>query len=88
MRLSWTPVSGATGYDVVFGNLQYLASAGSWFEGCLADDTPALSVSVNPDNLAENLFLLVRAVFGATNGTYDEGGNQVGPRDPHLYDCP
>jgi agmatine/peptidylarginine deiminase len=48
-RLSWTGLAGATGYDVVKGDLDSLRETGGDFtaavEGCLADDYPNLALS-------------------------------------------
>lgn len=97
-QLSWTAPLGATGYDVVQGDLVTLRSSEGDFSqattGCLADnsldttltdsDTPAPGVG---------LWLLVRPANCGAPGTYDSGGAmQVGLRDAEINasgnDCP
>lgn len=83
--LSWTAIPGATGYDVVEGNLDDLHE-GALFGSCLADNTGGTSI---PFVLTQtgSFWQLVREVYPSTTGTYDEGGGQSGSRDT-LNACP
>ena len=86
-HLSWSAVQGATGYDAVGGDLDYLHQTGILDGGCLANNTGAQDVSLDILSTSYQAFFLVRAVMASSNGTYDEGGGQVGSRDG-LTVCP
>jgi hypothetical protein len=88
--LSWTPLAGATGYDVVRGDLGTLRSGGGDFaaatQACLANNTGATSLTVmDTAPVGGGLFYLVRGVNCGGAGTYDEGtASQVGSRDAGI----
>jgi len=97
MRLWWTTVGGATGYDVVRGDLDRLAITGGDFsnplvtQACLANNQ-ASTFLLNGDvpTVGAGTWYLVRSQPG---GTYDSGDpSQVGSRDAEIAasgnDCP
>jgi hypothetical protein len=90
MGLSWDPLDGADGYDVVRGDLTRLRnSAGDWslaVDACVADDTTATSEPlVGTPAPGEGWWVLVRAVRAGTPTSWDTaGGTQVGTRDDGL----
>jgi hypothetical protein len=86
--LYWSPVTDATGYDVVYGWLHILRGPpGGDFtaaaQGCIGEnviDTQA--VHLEPPPLDIGFWYLVRPVNCGGTGTYDSGGSgQVAPRD-------
>ncbi len=85
--LSWTAVDGATGYDVVEGDLQALVGSGGAFDAavdqCLADDSAATSIPHTGVPVAgQGIWFVVRGVSGATDMTYDcPGPSLIGSRD-------
>jgi len=86
VRLSWSALSGTTGYDVVRGDLDLLAS-GAGLEtstlDCVADDLQQAATLVPPE--AGNRWFLVRGVACAGPGSYDSGGaGQTSSRDPAI----
>lgn len=92
--LSWAPVAGSTGYDVVRGSLTALASdAGDFSRStdlCLADNSAAAGVR---DHLlpaeGEGFWYLVRPTNCGGAGSYDGGGNrQAALRDPGIAVSP
>jgi N-acetylneuraminic acid mutarotase len=96
--LSWSPVSQATGYDLVRGDLATLNGSGGDFASatgdCLANDLSdtTLSLSVGPSP-GQGFWYLVRSMNCGGNGTYDSGGpGQVGSRDAGIdasaFSCP
>ena len=92
--LSWTPVPGAGGYDVVQGDLQMLRDgAGDYagaLGGCVVDDhgETTLPYTIDPAN-GVGSWLLVRGVAGSTTMTYDTlTDSQVGGRDPGIESAP
>jgi hypothetical protein len=94
MVLDWPAVSGATGYDVVRGNLAQLRSTGGDFtqavDACLGDNQSATSES-DPavPRSGDGFFYLVRPVNCGGTGTYDSGGHQqIGKRDSEIDASP
>jgi hypothetical protein len=88
-ELSWTAAPGATGYDVVQGDLQALRDGGDFstaVDGCLADDTVGNTLPYADDPLpGSGLWVLVRGVGGSVNMTYDcLEGSLVTSRDPGI----
>ena len=73
--LAWSAQSGATGYDIVVGDLGLLLGSGGDFSvattGCLANDhsTTSLAYTDDPDP-GEGVWLLTRAVNCGGNGSY------------------
>jgi hypothetical protein len=88
--LSWSAVPGASGYDVVRGDLGALRVSGGDFslatEACLGDDLPATTLDFPTDPPAgAGFWFLVRGVGSAGAMTYQSlDGNQVGLRDPGI----
>jgi hypothetical protein len=86
IRLSWTTPAGATGYDLVLGDLILLQAGGDFGLAtleCIRDDYPANRITVPGwvDPGAGEWFL-VRAVNCGAEASYDAwGGSQVGSRD-------
>lgn len=92
--MSWAPVTGATGYDVVRGALStLLAGAGNF--------TSATDVCVGPHVSGTSLanshvptagdadWLLIRGYNPCGVGTYDDGApSQVGSRDAGIAASP
>jgi hypothetical protein len=96
-HLSWTPVAGATAYDLIAGDLGALrASAGSFslaVLGCLEENTGTTESFSPPDPIlpGEGRFYLVRDVRGQVtdpvrpHGTYSDASPwQVGLRDEEI----
>ena len=74
--LSWTPVEGATGYDVAAGNLIGLAEGGmsAATTGCVADDAPPSSILIGTvPPLGTGFWYLVRGVNCGGPGSYGAG---------------
>ena len=97
-QLSWTAPAGATGYDVVKGDLSTLRSSGGDFSlatgECLADNRTSTSLT-DSDTPAPGggLWFLVRPANCGGPGSYDSGGAmQVGLRDAEIdasgNECP
>jgi N-acetylneuraminic acid mutarotase len=89
--LSWAPLSDATGYDAVKGNLGPLRNSNGNFttatKACIANDVAAATVSdgeVPPPT--GGLWFVVRSVNACSGaGTYDEpGSSQQGSRDAEI----
>ena len=92
--VSWTGVAGASGYDVVRGDLAALRAGqgnfGAAAQACVANDQPQTSVRVEElPALGGGIWILGRPVTPAGPGTYDNGGpGQIGSRDPSLQSAP
>ena len=88
--LSWTTADGATGYDVVQGDLHALLGTGGAFDtavdGCLVDDSIATALPHTDDPAAgQGMWFVVRGVSGSTNMTYDCAGSSLaGSRDAGI----
>ena len=93
-HLSWPALSGATGYDVVRGNLVALRSSGGNFawatETCLADNQAPTGLDDFPTPaLGTGFFFLVRGTTCSGSGTYDTTSpKQVGSRDAEVNAAP
>lgn len=85
VSLAWTAIPDAVAYDAVEGDLATVNGGDFDVTECLANDTP--SVSVMTFDPASPRWFLIRGVYASSNGTYDEGGSQVGSRDP-VVSCP
>ena len=96
--LSWDAVPGASGYDVLRGDLILLHDSGGDFsvatEVCLINNQTATSwgIPANPGP-GEGHWFLIRKLEGSLNGTYDSGASsQIGSRDDEIdasgNDCP
>ena len=94
--LVWTGVQGATGYDVIAGDLQQLHVSGGDFAastiGCVVSDSPYLAVVASGAVPPGGAWYLVRAVNTCSgNGSYDDG-TQQGSRDAEIgssvHACP
>ena len=87
--LSWGTIAGASGYDLVRGDLRTLVEGGGAFataiQACLADNTAALGmVESGTPASGEGFFYILRGV-NCTGGSWDEGGSgQAAPRGPSL----
>jgi len=88
--LGWGGISGATGYDVVRGDLALLRSSGGDFKvavlACLGNDQASTSESdlITPA-VGGGFFYEVRAENCGGAGTYDSGGHgQQGSRDAEI----
>jgi hypothetical protein len=88
-RLRWDPVESAV-YDVVSGALAVLASSGDYasaVDACEASDLDATEL-IPPERPLPR-FYLVRAVVGASPGSYDADGPVPTPeRDPGIAGSP
>ena len=89
-ELSWTGLSGATGFDIVEGSLGALRSSGGDFssatDACLSSHNTAGSLlrSGTPAP-GEGFWYLVRGENCGGNGTHDSAGpQQVGVRDAEM----
>lgn len=89
VRLSWTAPPGATGYDVILGDLSALRISGD-FEaattGCIGNHRPVTTMlDTTPLGPGGAVWFLVRAVNCGGNGSYDTGeASQVGLRDDPI----
>ena len=97
-ELAWVAVAGATGYDIVAGDLSALRSSRGDYsvamEDCLANNrtSTTLTVSAIPP-AGQGFWFLVRSENCGGRGTCDSGGaRQVGLRDAEIgasgNDCP
>lgn len=95
--ISWTPLTNATAYDVVRGNLDVLRSTGSFAlatDLCIANDTTQLSVPYSANPAPGSAFWFVaRGIDCSGPSTYDSGApSQVGSRDAGIqasaFACP
>lgn len=98
--LTWSDESsgGATGYDVVYGDLRILRDPGGGFvpgtTWCLDDNLASLAMIHDElPTVDEGFWYLVRGVNCAHAGTYDTGEpSQFAPRDEDIAasgnDCP
>ncbi len=90
VALGWAPVEGATGYDVVHGDLAALRAGGGDFAaavlGCVADNvvgSGAADAEVPPPGAG--FWYLVRGASCSGAGTYDTlAASQVVPRDEGI----
>jgi hypothetical protein len=84
--LSWNPVAGATGYDVVRGTLSTLRSVGftTAVDTCAANDAASTSITSShvPDE-GETDWFLIRASSACGVGSYDDG-TEIAPRDSAI----
>ena len=96
--VTWDPVPGATGYDVVRGDLRTLRETGGNFflatDSCILAGLPLTSVSQGlPPLPGEGTWYLTRKRDAIGKGTYDSGSSfQVDLRDDEIAgsgdDCP
>jgi hypothetical protein len=88
--LRWSPVSQATGYDLVRGDLSILHRTAGDFasatEACLANDLSETFFALSVDPSSDSSFwYLVRPINCGGDGVYDSGGpGQVGSRDAGI----
>jgi hypothetical protein len=91
VQLTWSPISGATSFDVVRGGLNALRGSGGNFTTALDECTGnnvigfSLSASGSPA-VGDGFFFLVRGtVTTCAAGTYDSGAvAQAGSRDAEI----
>jgi hypothetical protein len=88
IALSWNVLAGATGYDVVAGDLATLASSGGDYSlatnTCLANNRTATSVT-DSTTPGQDVWFLVRGENCGGAGVYESGGAaQVGLRDIEI----
>ncbi|HKB08076.1 MAG TPA: MopE-related protein [Candidatus Polarisedimenticolia bacterium] len=96
--LGWSPLSDASAYDVVRGDLGLLHSTGGDFraaiQACLANNLTQTALVLSGTPAAGSGFVyLVRGVNCGGGGTYDSGSpSQVGSRDAEIglsiFRCP
>jgi hypothetical protein len=88
--LSWTSVSGATGYDVTRGSLVTLRSTLGNFTtattNCLGNDVAATTVNdLQSPAVGQGFWYVLRAVSCGGGASYDSGSpKQVGSRDAEI----
>jgi len=93
-RLTWDSTQGATGYDIVRGDLAAVRARGGEFgaatAACLGNDWTASAVDFGMAPQPGNaLWLLVREVDGSVADTWDEGdAYQITSRDPGINSSP
>jgi hypothetical protein len=93
IALSWTPLAGATRYDVVRGSLAVLRATGGNYtsatEECVSDNLPGTSQTFGGDpGVGDAHWFLVRGVSCGGAGTFDSGGaGQLGDRDQEIADA-
>jgi hypothetical protein len=88
-QLAWTSLTGAGWYDVVRGDLVALRNSGGNFttatQSCVNNNLMATSAAVSTAlGVGKGIWFLVRGEDCKGNGTYDEGGAQVGSRDAEI----
>ena len=97
LLLSWSLATGATGSDIVSGDLATLKSSGGNFgaaTGQCVDDNRTTTSLLDSGGLSpgQGIWFLVRGQNCGGNGTYDSGASQVGLRDAEVAgsgnDCP
>ena len=90
--LSWESIAGASGYDLVRGDVRTLVESGGSFASaiaaCLANNTASLGMveSTTPPP-GEAIFYILRGV-NCGGGTWDEGPGQGAPRGPSFAIAP
>lgn len=90
--LEWDPVTGASSYDVVKGDLGLLRSSAGDFTTsiltCLEDNSLDASSKddLNPSS-GQGFYYLTRSFGCGQNGTYDDG-TEAGPRDAEVGASP
>jgi hypothetical protein len=87
--LSWDPVAGADGYDVVRGNLATLRATGDFgdaTDACAASDLAATSFTeTHVPAAGDGDWFLVRGISACDHGTFDDGStSQVVLRDAPI----
>ena len=97
-QLFWGPIIGATGYDVVQGDLATLRNSGGDFalatSNCLSSHRTTTSTTDSTTSVpGQGSWFLVRAENCGGKGSYDSGApRQVGLRDSEIAasanDCP
>ncbi|MCP3981471.1 MAG: discoidin domain-containing protein [bacterium] len=97
-ELSWGSIAGATGYDIVEGDLTTLRSSGGDFsqatDVCLSNHRTTRSLShADTPTSGEGIWYLVRGENCAGKGSHDsDGAGQDGLRDAEITasgdDCP
>jgi glucose/arabinose dehydrogenase len=93
VHLAWNAVAGASGYDLLRGDLSTLVTSqgdfGQAVNACLANDTTALTGNdADTPPLGDAFFYILRAV-NCGGGTWDEGGaGQAAPRGPSIATSP
>src|SRR4029079_2266557 len=92
--VSWSTVSGATGYDAGRGSLRLLTQSGGDFatatEACLGTGLsgPSLPLGTAPA-AGDGWWVLVRAVGCGGAGSFNDApASQVGTRDPGIASSP
>src|SRR5262249_6367207 len=89
-HLSWSPVDGATGYDLVRGSLSLLRTTNGDFSqattDCLENDLTATTRDdADLPSADDGFWYLVRATTCGGHATYDSGAaSQVGSRDAGI----
>jgi N-acetylneuraminic acid mutarotase len=90
--VSWSPVAGATLYDLVWGSMSLLQESGGDYSfsttGCAGADIASTQIEFTPTpDLGEVFWLVARPQNGAGVGTYDDvpgGAGQTGRRDEGI----
>jgi hypothetical protein len=88
--ISWPPIAGARGYDMVAGFLSGVLNSGGDFSqatlACLTNDNPPPSaIFLGQPPLGDGVWFLVRDEHCAGHGTYDEfGPDLVQARDAEI----
>ena len=92
--LSWSAVDGATGHDMVMGDVNTLRATGSDFDAatqaCLANDVTTTSASyAAAPVIGEAIWFITRGVNCGGSGTYDSlSGGQSAGRDATMSGSP
>ena len=92
-ELTWAPVTGATGYDLVRGTVSTLLVGGDFTlstDACVANDIAVATFPVSHTPAAGDAdWFLVRAYNACGTGTFDDGSpSQVNPRDAGIEASP
>jgi hypothetical protein len=88
-QLSWTAPAAAAWYEVVSGDLATLRNTGGNFtaatQACVAENLTTTSTTApGSPALGQGIWFLVRPANCKGDGTYDEGGSQIGARDAEI----
>jgi hypothetical protein len=90
LLLSWTPLVGATTYDIVRGTLSILRGSQGSFQSatqaCATNDTPGTSAMIaGTPGVGEGFWFLIRGGNCGGPGTYDSSApSQVASRDAGI----
>jgi hypothetical protein len=90
--LSWDAVAGASGYDLVRGDVRTLVEGGGAFgtaiTACLLNNTASQGLVESALPAAGEAFFYILRGVNCTGGNWDEGPGQAAPRGPSFAAAP